>query len=561
MPIRISNMYIRSKPFSNLTSKVRVQIIESVRVGNKVSQKIVRHVGVAHDANEEARMREYAQELILKIKEERDALVGQTSLFAGNQVKLGRPAKKDLSQILPTDKVAITDIREVKRVVDGVHDIGTCVYKQLGFDKLLSKKRDQDILLDITLSRMVHPDSKRGLHKLLTDQFDKEHDLDAIYRMMDKLHPHISRIKELCFTGSKNLIPNKEISLAFFDVTTLYFESTEVDDLRAFGYSKDHRFNTTQVVLALATNEDGLPLGYELFSGNTAEVKTLLSAIDNWKQYLNIKELCFVADRGMFSRSNLETLEKSGYKYIVAAKLRSLNKDMQDQILSEANYIPTILGNKFAWIGEFEYEGKRLISSYKSSRAINDTKSRQTIIAKIQKTLGKEGSSKKLVTNQGMKKYTTIQASRAELDQEKISEDALWDGLHGVITNDESLSANEAIARYARLWVIEESFRINKHNLEMRPIYHWTKERIESHIALCYMSFAILRHIEYKVSLTQKISPKEIMELLLNTQSSIYEHKVTKDLYRMPGVTKNNARKIYRSFNVHRSYDAEIYQK
>jgi hypothetical protein len=75
------------------------------------------------------------------------------------------------------------------------------------------------------------------------------------------------------------------------------------------------------------------------------------------------------------------------------------------------------------------------------------------------------------------------------------------------------------------------------------------------------MSFAILRHIEYKVSLTQKISPKEIMALLLNTQSSIYEHKVTKDLYRMPGVTKNNARKIYRSFNVHRSYDAEIYQK
>ncbi|MDX2049560.1 MAG: IS1634 family transposase [Rickettsiaceae bacterium] len=554
-------MYIRSKPFSNLTSKVRVQIIESVRLGNKVSQKIVRHVGVAHDANEEARMREYAQELILKIKEERDKLVGQTSLLLGNQIKLGRPAKKDLSQIIPTDKVALTDIREVKRLVDGVHDIGNCVYNQLGFDKLLSKKRDKDILLDITLSRMINPDSKRGLQRLLTDQFDKEHDLDAIYRMMDKLHPQISRIKELCFTGSKNLIPNREISLAFFDVTTLYFESTECDALRAFGYSKDHRFNTTQVVLALATNEDGLPIGYELFSGNTAEVKTLLSAIDSWKEYLNIKELCFVADRAMFSRSNLETLEKSGYKYIVAAKLRSLNKDMQDQILSEENYIPTILGNRFAWIGEFEYEGKRLITSYKTSRAINDAKSRQTIISKIQKTLGNKSSSKKLVTNQGIKKYTSMQETIVELDEQKISEDALWDGLHGVITNDQSLSPNEAIARYARLWVIEESFRINKHNLEMRPIYHYTKERIESHIALCYMSFTILRHIEYKVALTQKISPKEIMALLLNTQSSIYEHKVTKDLYRVPGVTTNNARKIYRSFNVHRSCDAEIYHK
>lgn len=554
-------MFIRSKPFSKETQKVRVQIIENVRNGAKISQRIIRHVGVAHDAEEEAKMRQYAVELIAKIKQSREDEIGQGRLFDHyGPSKPGRPAKKDISKILTVDQVVLKDLKETKRIVEGVHDVGGHVYQQLGFNQLLGRKRDQAILQDIVLSRMVSPESKMGLQKLLCEQFDKHHSLDSIYRMMDKIYPNIQRIKELCFFGSKSLIPNQEVRVAFFDVTTLYFESVEVDELRQFGYSKDHRFNTTQVVLALATNEDGLPLGYELFSGNTAEVKTLLKAIDNWKSYLNIKELCFIADRAMFSKENLMVLDKSGYKYVIAAKLRGVGKKLQTEILSEDNYEPTILGNELAWIGEFSYEGKRLITSYKSSRARHDAKERNVILEKIAKTLGKqEGSSKKLVTNSGVKKFTSITDSKAMIDESKIALDAAWDGLHGVITNDFNIKATHAIAMYARLWVIEESFRINKHNLEMRPIFHWTKERIESHMALCYMSFTILRHIEYKVALLQKISPREIMKLLLSVQASILEHKVTKDQYRLPGVTKNEARKIYRAFNLTRNYDPEIY--
>jgi transposase len=182
--------------------------------------------------------------------------------------------------------------------------------------------------------------------------------------MMDKLHERIPKIKELAFNSTLSLIPNKEINLVFFDVTTLYFESTEVDDLRAFGYSKDHRFNTTQIVLALATNEDGLPLGYELFSGNTAEVKTLLKAISAWESFMKIRDICFVADRAMFSKANLEALDLSGYRYIVAAKLKTLKGDLKEQILDGDNYAGVTIGNDFAWVAEFEHEGKRLITSY-----------------------------------------------------------------------------------------------------------------------------------------------------------------------------------------------------
>ncbi len=556
-------MYIRRKKTPN-SPRQSIQIVEGYRdAKGNVKQRIIRHLGVFVDEIEEAKLVALAEELMIKIKAERALEHPQAELFATEleTPKAGRPKRKTVADIVPVSEVKLEDIVEDRRIVEGVHEIGGHVYDQMNFDQILDKKRDQQILKDMVLSRMVQPDSKRGLTKFLREQFDIEHDLNAVYRMMDKLHDQIPKIKELAFKSTLSLIPRQEIGLVFFDVTTLYFESVEVDDLRAFGYSKDHRFNTTQLVLALATNEDGLPLGYELFSGNTAEVKTLLQAIKSWESFLKVKDVCFIADRAMFSRENLKALDASGYRYIVAAKLRSLKSSVKEQILNEEHYQPTVMGNEFAWIAEFEHEGKRLISSYKSKRARNDAHERDVILSKLEKTLGKEGSTKKLISNSGVKKYTSSDRGKTHVDLDKIEQDALWDGLHGVITNDQTISAQEAIAKYARLWVIEAQFRINKHNLQMRPIFHWTQERIEAHIAMCYMSFALLKQIEYKVALTQKISVTNIMELLLGVQSSILKHRKTGDLYRLPGSMKLEATKIYKAFHMKRDPMPEIYIK
>jgi transposase len=554
-------MYIRRKKSPN-SPRQSIQIVEGYRdnLGN-VKQRIVRHLGVFVDEVEEAKLVALAEDLIIKITAEREAASSQGNLFnaISTAPKKGRPARKSIADIIPVSNVKLEDIVEDHRIVEGVHEVAGYVYDQMNFNQILSKKRDSEILKDMVLARMVAPNSKRGLAHFLREQFDIEHDLDATYRMMDKLHKQIPRIKELCFNNTLALIPNKEINLVFFDVTTLYFESTEVDDLRAFGYSKDHRFNTTQLVLALATNEDGLPLGYELFSGNTAEVKTLLAAIKSWESFIKVHDICFVADRAMFSKANLEALDASGYNYIVAAKLKSLKNCQKEEILNSDNYQPTIMGGDFAWIAEFEHEGKRLITSYKSKRAMNDQKERQNILAKIQKTIGQKGSTKKLISNSGVKKYTSSDDSSTYLDEDKIAQDVLWDGLHGVITSDKNINPNEAIAKYARLWVIEQAFRINKHNLQMRPIFHWNPHRIEAHIAMCYMSFALLKQIEYKVALTQKISINNIVESLIGVQASILKHTKTGDLYRLPGAIKNDARKIYKTFNIKRSEKAEIY--
>lgn len=556
-------MFVRVNQTPNSPRK-SVQVVESRREGHKVKTKIIRHVGIALDDQELLKLKSFAQDIITKLKDQE--LSKQPLLFEGDQSsscslkKRGRPGAKKIEDILPLSCVTLDRIVEEKRIIEGVTDIAGPLYDALGFNTLLPTKRENHLLKSLVLARLVAPKSKRQLHKLLNNSFDQNCDLDALYRLMDKVYPRIDQIKRCVFNRTQELFP-QGLNLMLFDVTTLYFESVTTDDLRQFGYSKDHRFNTTQVVLALATNEDGLPLGYEVFEGNTAEVRTLCAAIDKWRTNLPIKDICFVGDRGMFCAQNLELLEAKGYSYVVAAKLRSLPKDRQQEILDPRNYQVEGFAQEIGWVGEFDLGHRRLITSYKTKRALNDAKSRQQILDKITKVLDKSQETGKLISNKGIKKYTqTLSKSETVLDHDKIQTDADWDGMHGVITNIKDASAQEILQRYGRLWVIEESFRINKHNLKMRPIYHWKKERIESHVALCYMTFALIRHLQYQVSLTQKVSADEIMDELLNVQASIYVHTQTGDRYRVPGKTSQKASKIYKALGLIRSQNATIHQ-
>ena len=381
-------MFIRINKTPN-SPRRSIQIVESIRTGNKVKQKIVRYVGVALDAREEQQLKDYAQQLIAKIETQRANEAQQTSLLPISEQdmldhvknKLGRKKRKRIEDILPPSQVRLDEIKEQDRIVEGIHEIGNAVYDMLGYNTIL-QKRDDNILRDLVLSRIANSASKYKSQRILSNQFGKEHDLDAIYRMMDKLYEQIDNVKRCTFEHMRSLFPQK-VDLVLFDVTTLYFESTEVDDLRNFGYSKDCRFNTTQVVLALATNEDGLPIGYELFEGNKAEVKTLSQSIERWKKIFNIGSVCFVGDRAMFTRDNLAILEANGYNYIVAAKLRSLSESTQAKVLDDNNYKPTILKNEFAWINELEHEGRRLIVTYKKQRAIKDNKEREQVLNKM----------------------------------------------------------------------------------------------------------------------------------------------------------------------------------
>lgn len=565
-------MFVRVNATPN-SPRQSVQIVESKRDGHKVKTKILRHVGIALNTIELEKLKSFAYDIIATMKQEQEARSAQASLFPPLDTKeealsleeqslkrkAGRRPAKKIEDILPLNQVTLDKIVEEKRIIEGVDDIAGPIYDKLGFNTVLSSKKISALLKSLVLARLVAPYSKHATQKLLENHFDKTYDLDAIYRLMDEIHPKIDLIKARVFNRTQQLFP-KGIHLMLYDVTTLYFESIQTDDLRQFGYSKDHRFNTTQVVFALATNEDGLPLGYELFQGNMAEVKTLCASIEKWQENLPITQVCFVGDRAMFCEANLKMLEEKGYTYIVAAKLRTQSKEIKDKILDESNYHIEGFGDEIGWIAEFTINNRRLITSYKTRRAHNDTKNREQITQKITKTLNTSKATKTLIRNNGIKKYTTTTGdAQTQLDTDKIQADSEWDGLHGVMTNIKETSPQKILQTYARLWVIEESFRINKHNLKMRPIYHYKKERIEAHIALCYMSFAVLRHLQYEVSLIQKVSPHDIMHELLNVQASIYRHTQTNDRYRVPGHITHKASKIYKALGILRSPNATIY--
>jgi len=568
----VQTMYIRVTTTPKSPRK-SVRVVESIRQGLKVKQIMIHNVGTAAGEKEIEKLRRLGRVWIAQEQLRREQSSKQAGLFKADTLKerisqieqaeartspkaLGRKRRVKLRDVLPEEKVVLADLKEEQRIIEGIHDVGGHVFKQLGYDQLLSRKTDNTLLLDLVMMRLAKPSSKRQAQQILQKRFGRTHDLDAIYRLMDKLYPKIDDLKSATFNRTKAVIP-EEIDILFFDCTTLYFESTDTDELRQFGYSKDHRFNTTQVVLALATNSDGLPIGYELFEGNKAEVTTLCACLETWKTMFKIKSVCFVADRAMMSDNNLKTLEDSNYTYVVAAKLRSLPKALQSDILIEKHYTVQSFGDHIGWIGEFEYKSRRLIVSYKTKRAHRDHYQREKILEKIKNRLGKEGDTKKLITNKGVKKYTKSESSQTVLDQDKIDLETEWDGLHGIITNIKKDSAVSLLGRYARLWKIEESFRINKHTLSMRPIYHFKPERIRAHIAICYMAFSVLRHMEYVAKLRQKISPEVLIDELVNVQASIYSYEPGCKFYRLPGNFSKKASKIYKAFQITRNNNAQ----
>ena len=514
-------MFIRIKTTPN-SPRRSLQVVESVRKGNKVSQRIVRHLGVAFDESEEHKLRAMGEEFIAR---ETAARANEGTLFESPtedfvRRKPGRPARQTLETVAGPGEVRLSDLREVARRVDGPHEVLGSLFDYLGFHQIL-KGQDTTLLRDLVIARVMAPDSKRASVMGLEQHYGREHSLDRVYRLMDKLHARLDALKQTVLNATISLTGG-HVQMMLFDVTTLYFESVEVDELRAFGYSKDQKYHCTQVVLALATNEDGLPIGYELFAGNTAEVRTLIECMERWQKSLPADQVSFVADRALCSDQNLKNLEAAPWNYVVAMPMRrSLNKKEQAQVLNATLATPIPLEGELVWVREFDWRGRRLIVSYSSKRARKDRADREAILQRLQAKLngGKpkvdkvtgevkpaKANGKKLISNKGYLRYVghTDGGGTYVLDQERIDADSIWDGLHAIVTNDRTSSAGALLAQYRRLWIIEESFRTIKHGLAVRPIYHRKPERIQAHIGLCYLAFALIRHAQQRVKLAQQ---------------------------------------------------------
>jgi transposase len=557
-------MFIRIKKSKN-SPKCSVQIVESKRVDGKVKQKIIKHMGTALEGVELEELKGLAESVKKRMEE-----AGQLPLYVEEpksikeNSKNNQDSKEQISVKRADFNVNLLDIKEEKRTIRGIHDVYGKLYDELGFDKIIANpirnKRSVEALKEIVLARVANPDSKRASVGNLEENFAVHLDLNLIYRMMDKIgDKEILKLNKLVYAQTTSLFKEK-IDVIYFDATTLYFESFIEDNFKRNGYSKDGKFNQAQVVLALLVTKEGLPVGYKAFSGDTFDGHTLIPVLKEIKEYYDLDKVVYVADAGMFNKDNLkefETLDENKMTYIVGARIKNISKQLQSDIKNMDNYTQLDDNTKIA---TFEYQGKKLLVSHSIKRAKKDKYEREKGIEKLKIKLSKEKSVKSHLSNQGYKKYLLLEPTKDSnsscdlnivLNNEKIEEDALWDGLKGILTNDYELSNEELLHQYSNLWQVEESFRITKHDLKVRPIYHYKENRIKAHLAISFMAFTLVRHLEHKVRLQyKKLSPKVIKTALLSVQESILYDTKSNKKFALPSTTSLDAEKIYKLMEV-----------
>ena len=542
-------MFIRVKTTPNSPRK-SIQIVESIRKGTKITQKIVRHVGIAMDDSELIRLKELAEFIKCKIEEERHPKLLKPEEIAKRVIK-AKQEKKYQEKLM----INIKNLREEQRSIVGIHEIYGKIYDEIGFKKVLKNpsrnKSSCEILKDIVLARIANPLSKMGSVEMLERDFGIGINLDSVYRMMDKIDKEAEEnIQKTAYEHTKKMLSNK-VNVVFVDATTLYFESFESDRLRENGYSKDLKFKETQILFALLVTEEGLPVGYQIFPGSTYEGHTLVPILQEIKTRYDLGKVIFVADSGLLNNDNLEALEDNGFEYIVGARIKNVSKKLKEEILNKNNY-KKIDDSDDLKINRLKYKNRNLIISYSPKRARKDTHERQKNIDRLLKKVQKRVGVKDLMGNYGYKKYINIESNeKLSIDEDKIKADQEWDGLHGVITNAKDMTDTQVLEYYHGLWQVEESFRINKHDLKVRPIFHFKPERIKAHMAISFMAFTCVRNLEYRIKLQyKKLSPEVIRRELLHVQGSLIVDDSTKKQFYLPSKISDTAKKIYKLMNV-----------
>jgi hypothetical protein len=546
-------VFVRVKDRSH--GRRAVQIVEAVRDGARVCQRVIKHVGVAADVAQLEGYRSLAHTLI-------DQLQQQPRLplrFSGEADAVTR------CQVGVEERVRVKHLREQRRIVEGIREVFGRVYDELGLREAISGgRRDaqwNEVLKACVLARLASPVSKRESVALLGRDHGIEIRLERVYRMMNHVAANEERIKDLACR--QTLLFRQTVDVLFFDVTTLYFESVESDEVRAFGFSKDCKFYQTQVMLALVTTTDGMPITYELFPGNTSEGNTLVTMVADLKRRFDVRQVLLVADRAMFSEKNLAYMDAEGVSYIVAAKLRKLPANRREAILRATDFRAAAVEDELHWIREFETGNpdRRLIVGYSSARARKDAADRKRLVDRIRRKADGEGRLpvSDLVTNRGDRRFLLIEKARARINESKIDADAQWDGLHGVITNARDLPAEDAIRRYRGLWQIEAAFRLNKSDLAMRPVYHWTPKRIRAHVAICYLAYVVAKHTMGRARAHGiTMSFESLRAEILRVQASVLRDVSTRKHYRLPSHLTAEQRAIYRALGLRRTEQVQI---
>ena len=369
------------------------------------------------------------------------------------------------------------------------------LFDRIGYGKV--KTTDSILFRSLVITRLYHPGSKLRTMEYLRRFMHVDYSVDKVYRFLDKLCIRTDKggveecgvkwqVEQISFAHTREVMGG-EVSVVFYDTTTLYFESRE-DDMRVPGFSKDGKHSNPQVVLGLLVGTGGNPIGYELHRGNKYEGETLIPIIKKMEKRFGMQHPIVIADAGLLSQSNLVELEKNGYRYILGARIRSLKQEVKEEILSK--------NLTHGQSTEIAFGSRRMIVTMSDNRAKKDASEREKGIKRLEKKFASGKITKQSVNNRGYNCLLSIEGEMTVcIDEAKIEEAARLDGLKGYITNS-SLPTGEIIDNYRNLYLIERAFRFNKTDLDIRPMYHRLFNRIEAHVCVCFTAYTIMLELE-----------------------------------------------------------------
>lgn len=345
------------------------------------------------------------------------------------------------------------------------------------------------LLNDLVTIRIFEPASKLRSLELIEQFFGICYSRKTFY----KIAPDCIRLKQTVEQKVVNFAKihySFNFDILFYDVTTLYFETFEEDELRMNGFSKDNKSQQPQILIALMVSKEGFPVAYEVFSGNTFEGHTIIPVIKDFIERNGVKNFTVVADAAMISSENIQQLTQNKINYIVGARLGNI----------PAALLETIDKNIIREDGKsirIKTDNGYLICSYSSVRYRKDKYEMVKQVEKAKQVIEKPSKGRKL-------KFTRTKGQGMELNEFLIAKTQKLLGIKGYYTNLEaSVVDNKAIIeRYHELYKIEQTFRMSKNDLQTRPIFHFKEQPIKLHILICFMALVVSKHIELKTGIS-----------------------------------------------------------
>jgi transposase len=475
-------MFVRKK--RNISGVVSVQVIDK----SSGKYKMIKTIGSSSDADQIERLVKGGENWIKQ-------KLGLLEIDFSNERQKVEQFLESIEQI----------------TVHGTELLLGKIFDEIGFNQI------SDVLFkQLVLARLCFPVSKLKTTDYLTKYQFFSIDVQNIYRYLDKFYrTQKESVQRISYDHTLKVLGG-EISIIFYDVTTLYFEIDDEDDLRKTGFSKEGKHQNPQIVLGLLVSVEGYPLAYEIFEGNKFEGHTMLPVIETFKIKYNLNNLVIIADSGLLSKDNIQDLQQKGYEYILGARIKAESLMVKKKILSlQLKHGESKIISKSSKI--------RLIISYSESRAKKDKANREKGLRKLEKQIKSGRLTKANINNRGYNKYLKLEGEvKISIDNEKLTQDTKWDGLKGYLTNT-ILTKEEIIENYRHLWKIEKAFRISKHDLKIRPIYHRLHRRIEAHICIAFVAYKVYKELERQLEAKESsLSPEKAIEIA----KTIYSIKV-----------------------------------